>query len=252
MEPNSQTTTQGDGTNAGAGAQAQGATQQQGTDATANQNPQQQGAQGTEDYKVKFGESSREVNRMLDIFKQHGIDPKTGQKIEVPQDTSTTGMSFTDEELEAAVPGYSAMSPEQQAMVKNIHQFPKVAEELARISDRLKFQDDLDEMIEKPEYEIVAKNLKEFKKFAYQKENVRVPLATLAAAFIGTKLQSTAQQQQTQQKPQAKGMEQGATGQGTISKNAQVPDSNELQRMRTENPREYAKMLRKQALGKRA
>lgn len=254
---------QQDGSNANQGgdnSQGQGGSQNQGGGAAggnANAN-QDQGAGGNqaggEDYKVKFGESTKENQRLMDIFKKNGIDPKTGEKVQTGNANNQVGNDagatfFTDEELEATFPSYATMTDQERQVLRHVGSFPKMARMVAEMHDKLAFSEQLEVLKADTANAVIAQNEKEFKAFAYKDENLKVPMEILVNAFKGMKagaVNNAGQNNAGEQKPQQKraGMENSTAGQGSSGNGVQEMTPEAARDMRTKDPRKYNELAR--------
>lgn len=202
-----------------------------------------------EDYKTKFSESSKEANRLLEVLKQNGIDPKTGTKADapatLPDSEPASGLpNFTDAELEATFPSYATMSAEEQAVIKQIQSFPQMARMVAEMYDKTTFNEQLEVIKAVPDNKIIADNEKEFKAYAYEGENLKLPIDVLVNAFIGKKLrEGTAPTTPEGGNPVPAGMEDGTGAAGAGDAVTEMtPDA--ARELRTKDPRQYAKLAK--------
>lgn len=221
--------------------QGQGGNQNNGNGAgnngnNANQNQNNGGNQGagTDDYKKKFGESTTENQRLMKILQDSGIDPKTGKKAEGAgnggnanagnNDGTGDAPYFTDDELEATFPSFATMTDQEKQVLRQVGSFPKMARMVAEMHDKLTFSEQLEVIKADPANKLIADNEKEFKEFAYQDNNLKVPLEMLKDAFIGKKLREAGNGggnngnngggDNNQNQNNRQGMENGTNGQG--------------------------------------
>lgn len=219
----------------------------------ANQNANQSNANAANqanaiDYEKKFGESTTENQRFMDILKKNGIDPKTGERLQTQNDDAGDGASgnafFSDTDLEAAFPSYNTMTDQEKAVLKQVQSLPKMARMVAEMHDKLTFSEQLAVVVANPANEIIAKNEKAFKEYAYKDSNIKLPMDVLVDAFIGRELRKQGSNTAQQQPPQRQGIEQG-TGAQNGNGNASVEMTAEQAReMRTKDPRKYAELAR--------
>jgi len=220
------------------------------------------GNQAGDDYQKKFSESTREAQRLLDVLKQNGIDPKTGKKAEAGDDNNDAGDSynqgqgndasdtfFSDDELAATFPSYATMTDQEKAVLKQVGSFPKMARMVAEMHDKLTFSEQLEVLKTDPANELIAKNEKEFKAFAYKGDNLKIPLEVLKDAFIGQKLREQGsnanQQAQGNDKgnQQRQGMEDGSAGAGKGNASQEMT-AEQVRDLRQKDPRKYNKLAR--------
>lgn len=148
----------------------------------APQNPQ-------EDYEKKFGESTKENQRLMEIMKAKGLDPKTGEPLApqaprqpAPNTPSFAGAeprTFTDEDLSKAIPGFAALSEDEKHIIRNVKdvagQLSSLKAFVAEIADERQFAKDLKEARKNPELAEALKDEEAFKAFAYEDENLKLP-----------------------------------------------------------------------------
>jgi hypothetical protein len=158
-----------------------------------------------EDYKKKFSESSAEANRMLEIMKKNGIDPKTGEKLPQPNEPTTPParqappvvepktpekepIKLTEQDLAKAIPGFENLPPEEKEMIRDIKTTVKTMAELKQtvteLYDEKHFANEMKALTRKEDFKQLTEHTDEFKEFAYKDENLRTPLETLAKAFL--------------------------------------------------------------------
>lgn len=231
------------------------------------QNPNQNGDQGgnqagDEDYKAKFGASTTENQKYREFLKKQGIDPDAVMRGEAvtPKASDQGGgegngagdlPTFTDDQLEAAFPNFGNMSEQEKAVVRNVQNFPKVARMVAEMHDKLTFNEQLETLKGDPANKLIAENEQEFRKFAYEGENLKLPLEILTQAFIGKKLganqgtgnQNGGNQNANNQQPR-KGMEDGTAGQGSSGNGngGQEYTPEAAAELRRKDPRKYNKL----------
>lgn len=252
----------GDNSQGNGGNQNKGNGAGQGNQGNANQNQNNGGNQGGDDFKVKFGESTKENQRLMQVLKDAGIDPKTGKKAEGNGDGGNNQQNqggaadqqfFTDAELEAAFPSFATMSESEKQVARNMASFPKLARQVAEIHDKLTFTEQLEVLKADPANKIIADNEKEFKAYAYQDGNLKLPIEVLADAFIGKKLREGGNNNgggnnQQNQGNNRQGMENGSGGQGQGSGTTQEMTAAEARELRTKDPRKYQQLVREKKL----
>jgi len=262
-----------DGNNAnqgGGNSQGQGGNQNQNQGGDKGNQGANQGAgdggnqAGADDYKTKFSESSKEANRLLDVLKANGIDPKTGKKADSGDNNGGNANQgnndgagelpfFTDQDLEAAFPSFVAMSDEEKALLRQVGSFPKMARMVAEMYDKSTFTEQLEVLKADPANKIIADNEKEFKAYAYKDGNLKLPMDVLVNAFIGMKLRDGSgnngggngnNQNQGDGASQRSGMEQGTGGQGGDGDAVTEMTPDQARDLRTKDPRKYNALAR--------
>ena len=226
----------------------------------ANQNQNAGGNQGGgEDYKTKFSESTKEAQRLLDVLKANGIDPKTGKKADAGNNNAggqgnNNGANdqqfFTDADLEAAFPSFSTMGDDEKAILRQVGSLPKMARMVAEMYDKTTFIEQLEVLKADPANKLISENEKEFKEYAYKDGNLKLPIEVLADAFIGKKLREGAGNGANnnnngggQGNQGRQGMENGSAGAGAGNDSGIVeltPD--QAREMRQKDPKKYAKL----------
>ena len=257
------------GQDGGNATQGGGNSQGQGGSGTGNggQDPNrvQGGAsQAGVDYKVKFGESTTENQRLMQVLKEAGIDPKTGKKAEAGEGATQTGTGnageqpyFTDEDLHAAFPSFATMSDQERTVLKQVGSFPKIARMVAEMYDKSTFGEQLEALKADPANKLIADNEKEFKAFAYKDGNLKLPMDVLVDAFIGRKLREqganagatgegtgTGGKNGGAVKPKRDGMEGGTSGQGGSGNATTEMTADQARELRMKDPRKYAALAR--------
>jgi len=220
----------------------------------ANQNANQSNANaanqaGAVDYQKKFGESTTENQRFMDILKKNGIDPKTGERAQAQDDQGANDASgsphFTDTDLEAAFPSYNTMTDQEKAILKQVGSLPKMARMVAEMYDKTTFNEQLAAVTANPANAIIAQNEKAFREYAYKDSNIKLPMDVLVDAFIGKKLREQgANGNQQQQTTQRQGIEQGTGAQGGNGNASAEMTAEQAREMRTKDPRKYAELAR--------
>jgi hypothetical protein len=225
-------------------------------------NPNPEGGQGGEggdvDYKEKFGQSTTENQRLMGVLKENGIDPETGKKISAdpaPNPTPTPERNdlpqFSEEELANAFPSYPLMNPQEKEVIRNIQALPNALRMVAEMHDQHTTEKQLTELKGKEGYELIGENLEEFRTFIYEEDNLKKDLTLLADSFILKKTREAAKADPTPTEPQPEGMEGGTHGAGTIGKQSGDKlevTTEEAARLRKEDPRRHAKLVREKKL----
>ena len=216
-----------------------------------------------EDYKTKFSESSKEAQRLLEMMKKHGIDPKTGEKIETPpakeQPAPTTRTNevapteqapLTDTQLKTVIPGFENMSEDEKNVLRNVKTTAKELAEMknlvAEINDERQYAKDFKALTSKEEWKKLAEHADEFKEEAYKTENLQTPLETLAASFLYRKGLSN---KPAEKPPAPKGIEpgtNGAKGGSPIVDDEMTPE--QASELRKTDPRRYNALVRSKKL----
>ena len=247
--------------------QGQGGNQNNGNGAgNANQNQNNGGNQGAggDDYKKKFGESTTENQRLMQVLKDAGIDPKTGKKIEGAGDGGNANAGnnngtgdvpyFTDDELEATFPSFATMTDQEKQVLRQVGSFPKMARMVAEMHDKLTFNEQLEVIKADPANKLIADNEKEFKAFAYQDNNLKLPLEMLKDAFIGKTLREANNGGgnnaggngggDNNQNQNRQGMENGTGGQGGAGDAVMEMTAEQARDLRKKEPRKYNALAR--------
>lgn len=250
--------------------QGQGGNQNNGNGAgNANQNQNNGGNQGAgdQDYKKKFSESTTENQRLMKALQDAGIDPKTGKKTEGGgnnEGNANAGNNegagdapyFTDDELEATFPSFSTMTDQEKQVLRQVGSFPKMARMVAEMHDKLTFSEQLEVIKADPANKLIADNEKEFKAFAYQDNNLKLPLEMLKDAFIGKKLRegnngggngngnNNGGGDNNQNQNNNRGMENGTNGQGGAGDAVMEMTAEQARDLRKKEPRKYNALAR--------
>ena len=227
---------------------------------------------GDINYEKKFGESTTENQRLMEIMKANGLDPKTGKPVAgdnnqergnriANNDNSSNSDSFdnfTDSELEKAIPGFTYLSADEKDQIRHAKNMAKDVTSLKRMVaemyDESTFNKELATAIKSEGMELLKEHEEEFRTFAYEEQNLKVPFNHVANSFILKKTRElgaggNANQEGQTKKP--KGME-GSTGGGKeLGKNAGGSlevTSSEAKKLRQEDPRRYNELVKKRKL----
>lgn len=206
----------------------------------------------TVDYQSKFSESTRENQRLMEIMRQEGIDPKTGKR-STPAEPAPTAPAtpaptaptqpLTYEQAVAQVPGFNTLSEQEKAVVLNPRQayrdIEQVKQQVAQMYDQQETTRQIKELVGKEDYKDLDQDA--FREFIYRDENLGVKnLETLAKMF---KLEQadTPPEPPTPEgaEPTTSGAKEIAQGSGT-----QEMTSADAAQLRTSDPRRYAKLIR--------
>lgn len=219
----------------------------------APQNPQ-------EDYEKKFGESTKENQRLMEIMKAKGLDPKTGEPLAPqgqrspapsnnPQPAGAEPRTFTDEDLTKAIPGFAALSEDEKHIIRNVKNVAGQLSELrafvAEIADERQFAKDLKEARKNPDLAEVLKDEEAFKAFAYEDENLKLPFNVVVERWQ-FKLLREKGGKPAAPKPETPGME-GGTGAAKeiIGSEGKIEmTTEEAADFRRRDPRGYARAIR--------
>lgn len=160
--------------------------------------------------------------------------------------------NLSNAELEDLVPGFSELTPREKQLLKDtikpiVDNQAKMAQEVAKILDKERFANEIDALLEKDEYKVIAKHQAAFKKYAYQDENLNVPLDVLADSFIvRNKLNVTEVPE-----PNRQGLEGGHNGGGApVKKDGYTAE--EIREIRTKDPKRYIELIRSGKLKQKA
>lgn len=179
-------------------------------------------------------EKEAEVGKLKkDLEAKGDEDPNKGKR------------TLTEEELEDVVPGYAGLSEREKDLVKStIAPFAKnvnaLQSQVAKLLDQERFKEELNDLFADPKYKVLLKHKDEFKKYAYQDENLNTPLKTLANAYI---YENELKDEDEPEHKDRKGLEDG-TGGGDKNPQKKTLSSTELAKIRTTDPRRYARMAR--------
>lgn len=158
-----------------------------------------------------------------------------------PQDNK---QNLTEAELRDLVPGYGELTSREKQLLKDtidpiVKNQTAMAQQVAKILDKERFTNEIDALVEKDEYKVIAKHLAAFKKFAYQDENLNVPLDVLADSFIVRNKLNAVEQPE----PNRLGLEGGNNGGGgPIKKDGYTAE--EIKQIRTSDPKRYIELIR--------
>lgn len=215
------------------------------------------------DYKKKFSDSSTEAQRMLDLFKSLGIDPKTGKPItktepdkpaegtdKLPvrgEKVEEASIPLTDEEISKAIPGFENLTEPEKAIIRDtkatVKKIAALEKIVAEIHDEKVFNKEFKDLVKKEEWKKLSDLSEEFKEFAYKDENLEVPLATLAAAFLHSKGSGKTKTEKTP----PEGIEKGGGGGKEATdhnKRGEGFTAEEAATIRKTDPKRYSKLIR--------
>jgi hypothetical protein len=132
------------------------------------------------DYKNKFVESQRESILLHERNKQKEARIAQLTNKDTPQDDEMRSIYSNWDELDE---GSKAYYRNQRAMEKRVAYSEQVALSLA---EKLEFEDKLEDFLETPpdEFKSIKGKESEFKRFAKKRDNIGLPLTTLAKAFL--------------------------------------------------------------------
>lgn len=161
------------------------------------------------------------------------------------EDPNKGKRTLTEEELEDVVPGYAGLSEREKDLVKStIAPFAKnvsaLQGQVAKLLDQERFKEEINTLLADPKYKVLLKHKDEFKKFAYQDENLNTPLKTLANSYI---YENELKEEDEPEHKDRKGLEDGAGG-GDKAPTKKHLTSEELAKIRTTDPRRYARMAK--------
>jgi hypothetical protein len=218
--------------------------------------PKKDDTKPEDDFKTKFSESSKEALRLLEVLKANGIDPATGkpmQKADDTQDTpvfrgeqpQSTTVPLTEDQLKASIPGFENLTESEKVIIRDtkatVKQIAKLQNLVAELYDEREYGKQFKSLLSKPEWKALSDHSDEFKDYAYKSENLQVPMETLAASFL---YQKGLANKPKETKPQPTGLEPGSGG-GKQGKSDQDGYSlEEMNRLRTTNPKKYMQLAR--------
>jgi hypothetical protein len=213
----------------------------EGDGGTPNQNPP------VVDYKEKFGESTTENQRLMEIMKSNGIDPKTGEPINKPADITPKGddpSTFTDADLADEIVGFEYLSEDEKAVIRNAKSTAKTLSELkktvASLVDEKNFEKELKVLLANKAYSVIAENLDAFRAYAYKDENLKIPLKHLANSYLVEKGQTAPATPEEKRD----GLEDGSAGGYKAPPKPEGYTAEEMERMRKNDPKKYIKLAR--------
>ena len=191
------------------------------------------------DYETKFKESAKEG------ILQHERVKLRDARIEKLTNTENP----TDDELKAKYPWWD--NTEVDEATKTFYRNELIKEKrLARtehtvltLSEKLEYNDKLDDFIEDPSEEFKGLRGKEmeFKRFAKRKENIGIPIDKLAKAFLFDVKDELPKDHKPNPRP---GLEKGQGGPKTVEKAQALTPEQEMEFM-TKDPGRYAELVRK-------
>lgn len=241
-------------------ANPEGGTGNEGGDGTRNapEGTKPEGEGGDVDYKEKFGHSTKENQRLLDVLKDNKIDPKTGKPIEQPTEQPvrkptepTQPSNLTDEELAKALPAFNTMSEDEKAIIRNAQQTAKDMAEMKRfiavMQDEKTYNEQFSTLTSKEEYKAIGEDAEAFKEFAYKPENLNTDLAVLADAYLARKAREATTEGDKPKGEAPKGMEEGTSGAKDIGGKDGVQEltAEQAADLRKKEPRKYIQMASK-------
>jgi hypothetical protein len=198
-------------------------------------------------YKTKFAESTRGVESLRDENK----------KLKEQQEFNNKNKEqYTEDELSRAIPDWDILTIEQKrAMVNSMGTLKRDLEtikaQVAEIVDEREFEKIFKKVTSEPEFEIIKKHKADFKIYAYQDENLNVPLPILAKSFLVDKrlIGNYAPEIPKDPNPDAglKGMDVGAGGDRKPPVNGGYTVE-EIEKIRTEDPKKYNRLAREKKL----
>jgi len=231
----------------------------------------QDAPKGNEDYRTKFTESSAEGQRLAKILQDNGIDPKTGQPIKpannsgqdnqgdnqpairnrelLPTQQPPTGQqSFSDEELENSIPGFSYLAEEEKNIIRNAKtiatDMASMKNVLAELMDERTYSKEFKQLTTSDEtLKTLAEHADEFKEFAYHPDHLNIKLPQLAKMFMVEKgLMGAPAEQKPKEKPA--GLEAGGGGKagGANAKVDGEMTAEEAAMLRRSDPKRYSQL----------
>jgi len=188
--------------------------------------------QGGVDYKIKFAESAREAQRLLGETK---LWQERAQELETKLRETERSAPPSEEELAKKNPDWDLLDDVEK---KRIKQEAEREKRLRRLEEQLAWGNDFKSLIKQSEFSSIADREDEFKDYAYKYPR-EVDLPTLARAFLYDKKVGPEKKEEA---PERKGLEKPTGGHGKpISTEMTAED---LERLRTTQPKVYEKMLR--------
>lgn len=226
-------------------------------------------------YEAKFSESTRENQRLMGLLQTAGIDPKTGQPVQ-PQGAqpgqqpaqptepyNQNPQRFTDEQLNTAIPGFSALTAEEKDVIRYAKNTAKTIADLQRtvaeMYDERKTNQQIEAMKGNEQFKPVADNEQLFRQYAYRPENLSLDIEHVAFKFMqelnaGTLQPTTPTEPQGgNQPPNQPGMEGGTGGNKHVQGGGGEPGVREMTaaeaaELRKTDHRTYNELVRKKQL----
>lgn len=218
------------------------------------------------DYKTKFSESSKEAQRLLQVLKDAGIDPQTGQPIAAPGTEQPTGTRtepegvpteptpqpqapLTDDQLAQAIPGFHNLSEAEKTMLRDtkatVKQMAAMQKLVTEMYDERMYKQQFADLTGKDQFKAIAEHADEFKELAYKDENLKVPLETLAGNFLYQKGLAAKPAEKLAEPPAPSGVEPGSGGgKKGAGKTQDGYTAEEIAQIRKTDPKRYAKLAR--------
>lgn len=189
------------------------------------------------DYKQKFVESQREAILLNERNKQKDahISKLTSKDTPTDDELRTLYPWWDDPKTDEATKDFYR---DQAATKRELKQTQNIALSLA---EKLEFQEKLDDFIETPPDQFKGLKVKEaeFKRFAKRKDNIGLPLETLAKAFLFDVSDEISQTTPVIKTP---GLENGSGGPRTAPKPKKMPIE-EASELRQTNYQEYRRLV---------
>lgn len=207
----------------------------------------------TINYQAKFGESTKENQRLMGILQQRGIDPKTGEPLAAPATPAPAAPTapnptapLTHEQAVQQIPGFSTLSDAEKAIVMNPRQayqdIETVKRQVAEMYDAQETTKQINDLTAKDEWKDL--DTAAFKEFIYKEENLGVKnLETLATMF---KIEQDKAAAAAQTPPPPEGGEPTTAGAKEIAPgtgNTEVTAA-DAANLRKTDPKRYAALIR--------
>lgn len=183
------------------------------------------------DYKKKFGESSREAQRLVE---QDKLSKEKIKELEVELRKKERDAPPSDEELQKRYPDWEYLDLSKRDSIKKEIDREK---RLRKVEEQLAWENDFKSLLKKPEFSALKEREDEFKGFAYDYTEIK-DLTILAQSFL---FEKGVKVEEPEIIPERKGLEKPTKGP------IDVPTSEltleQIKTIRKEQPRRYIKMI---------
>jgi len=195
-------------------------------------------------YKEKFGHSTTEAQRLLDEQKRLREENET---------LKTKKEQNTEDELSKTIPDWDILTLDQRRSISmsvgSLKQdLEKVKAQVAEIVDEREFEHTFKKVTSEPEFAIIKKHKREFREYAYKQENLNVPLSILSKSFLVDKnligVKPTEQNKDDNPDAGRSGLDSGSGGDRTPQTPKGGYTADEVEKIRKEDPRKYARLAR--------
>ena len=195
-------------------------------------------------YKVKFAESTRGVEALVASEKKLKEENET---------LKTKKEQNTEDELSKTIPDWDILTLDQRRSISmsvgSLKQdLEKVKAQVAEIVDEREFEHTFKKVTSEPEFAIIKRHKREFREYAYKQENLNVPLSILSKSFLVDKnligVKPTEQNKDDNPDAGRSGLDSGSGGDRTPQTPKGGYTADEVEKIRKEDPRKYARLAR--------